>query len=65
MTQDQALIRPDTITISAQADEELEASGADIYVAVRGASLFSGDSALKKAREVAGLVTALVEVGIA
>ncbi len=65
MTQESPIIRPDTITVSAEVQEEIEATHADIYVTVRGASLFRGDTALKKAREVASLVAALAEVGIA
>ncbi|MBC8136793.1 MAG: SIMPL domain-containing protein [Fibrella sp.] len=64
MNQDLPKIRPDTITVSAVAEEECEATSADLYVVVRGASLFSGDIALKKAREVAALVAALAEVGV-
>lgn len=65
MTQELPTIRPDTITVSAEAQEEIEATHADIHVTVRGTSLVSGDTALRKAREVASLVAALTEVGIA
>lgn len=65
MIPDLNTICANTITVSAEAEEECEATNADIHVTVRGASIFSGDTALKKAREVASLVTALTEVGIA
>lgn len=65
MIPDLNTIRANTITVSAEAEEECEATSADIHVTVRGASIFSGDTALKKAREVASLVVALTEIGIA
>ncbi|MBC8143638.1 MAG: SIMPL domain-containing protein [Armatimonadetes bacterium] len=55
---------PDTITVSASANEEIEATSADIAVTMRGSSFISGNAALTKAREVAALVAALKEIGI-
>ncbi len=55
----------DTITVSATANEEMEATHADIAVTMRGASFISGNAALTKAREVAALVAALKDIGIA
>jgi uncharacterized protein YggE len=56
--------KPDTIKISASHQEEISASHADLYVAVKGSSLFSGDEALKKAKEVSELVEALTSFGL-
>jgi len=56
--------KPDTIQVSASQREELQASHADLFVSVKGSALFSGDAALKKAREVSQLVDALTQVGL-
>lgn len=50
--------------MSVSQEEEIEADHADLSVTIRGASLFTGQAALTKAREVAQLVAALHEVGI-
>jgi uncharacterized protein YggE len=56
--------KPDTIKISASHKEEISASHADLHVTVKGSSLVSGDQALKKAKEVSGLVEALTSFGL-
>ena len=56
--------KPDTIKVSALHREEISATHADLFVAVRGSSLVSGDQALKKAKEVSQLVEALTSFGL-
>lgn len=56
--------KPDTIHISASQREEIQATHADLIVAVRGSSLVSGDQALKKAKEVNQLVEELTGFGL-
>lgn len=56
--------KPDTIKISASQREEIQATFADLYLAIKGSSLVSGDSALKKAREVSQLVEELTRFGL-
>jgi uncharacterized protein YggE len=56
--------KPDTIRISAWQREEIQATYADLFVAVKGSSLVSGGEALKKAREVSQLVEELVRAGL-
>ncbi len=56
--------KPDTIKISASQREEISASRADLFVTVKGSSVFSGDQALKKAKEVSQLVEALTSFGL-
>ena len=56
--------KPDTIKVSALHREEISATHADLFVAVRGSSLVSGDQALKKAKEVNQLVEALSSLGL-
>jgi uncharacterized protein YggE len=56
--------KPDTIKVSALHREEISATHADLFVAVRGSSLVSGDQALKKAKEVNQLVEALTSFGL-
>jgi uncharacterized protein YggE len=56
--------KPDTIKISASHKEEISATHADLHVTVKGSSLFSGDQAMKKAKEVSGLVEALTSFGL-
>jgi uncharacterized protein YggE len=56
--------KPDTIQISAAQRAEIQATFADLFVTVRGSSLVSGDTALKKAREVNQLVEALTSYGL-
>ncbi len=54
----------DLIRIVASENEDVDADQADLLVTVEGSSLVTGSAALKKAREVAVLVSALAEVGI-
>jgi uncharacterized protein YggE len=56
--------KPDTIKISAFHREEIFASHANLYVTVKGSSVFSGNEAMKKAREVSQLVEALTRYGL-
>jgi uncharacterized protein YggE len=56
--------KPDTIKVSAYNREEILASHADLFVTVRGSSVFSGNEAIKKAREVSQLVDELTRFGI-
>lgn len=56
--------KPDTIKISASHKEEIFATHADLHVTVKGASIVSGNEALKKAREVSQLVEALKQAGV-
>ncbi|MBC8103198.1 MAG: SIMPL domain-containing protein [Cytophagales bacterium] len=57
---------PDTgiITVTVSQESEVEADHADLFVSVRGSSLFTGKAALSKAREVAQLVADLKVVGV-
>ena len=50
---------PDTISIETEARARVEAERADFSVSVAGSALFSGATALRKAREVAELVALL------
>jgi uncharacterized protein YggE len=56
--------KPDTIKITAAHKEEVSASRAELFVAVKGSSLVSGDAALKKAKEVNQLVEAMINFGL-
>ena len=56
--------KPDTIKVSASQREEISANRADLFVTVRGSSAFSGDQAMKKAKEVSQLVEALTSYGL-
>ncbi len=56
--------KPDTIKINASQREEIQATYADLMVAVKGSSLVSGNEALKKAREVSQLVDELTGAGL-
>lgn len=51
--------KPDTIKIAINHKEEISATHADLHVTVKGSSLVSGNEAMKKAKEVNGLVEAL------
>ena len=51
--------KPDTIKVSASHKEEISANREDLFVTVKGSSVFSGDQAMKKAKEVNQLVEAL------
>ena len=56
--------KPDTIKVTAFHREEISATRADLHVAVKGSSVVSGDTALKKAKEVNQLVEALTSLGV-
>lgn len=56
--------KPDTIKVSASHREEIFASHANLYVTVKGSSIVSGNEAMKKAKEVNGLVEALTRFGL-
>jgi uncharacterized protein YggE len=56
--------QPDTITIEVSDSDDVFADHADLLVTVRGSSLFSGQEALKKAREVRELVEGLTDSGL-
>ena len=56
--------KPDTIKVSAFHREEIFASHANLYVTVKGSSVVSGNEAMKKAKEVSGLVEALTRFGL-
>lgn len=56
--------KPDTIKISVSQREDVFADRVDLHVTVKGASVFSGDQALKKAKEVNQLVAALTSSGL-
>ena len=56
--------KPDTIKISVTSKEEINATHADLHVTVKGTSFFSGDEAMKKAKEVNQLVSELNRAGI-
>ncbi len=56
--------KPDTIKVSASHREEIFASHANLYVTVKGSSVVSGNEAMKKAKEVSGLVDTLTRFGL-
>ena len=56
--------KPDTIKVSASHREEIFASHAYLYVTVKGASIVSGNEAMKKAKEVNQLMEALTNFGV-
>jgi uncharacterized protein YggE len=58
------MIEPDVIHIEADAEDELPADGADLYVSLPGSSVVTGQAALKQAREVAAFAAELDQVGI-
>jgi uncharacterized protein YggE len=60
-----AMMTPDLIHITVSDEQEVEADHAFLHVTVRGSSLFTGNAALTKAREVAHMVAELKAVGIA
>jgi uncharacterized protein YggE len=57
-------IQPDRITIRETFVEDVSATGALLTVTVKGSSFITGQTALKKAREVATLVEALITAGL-
>jgi uncharacterized protein YggE len=56
--------RETTISVTATRREEVTADKADLQVTIKGSSLVTGSAALKKAKEVNQLTTALLEVGV-
>lgn len=56
--------QPDRITIEETYTETIRAIGAKLHITVKGSSFFTGQTALKKAREVAQLVESLKSVGV-
>jgi uncharacterized protein YggE len=56
--------QPDTITIETDEFEEIFADSVDLFVTIKGKSLFTGEEAFKKAREVRELVESLTSYGI-
>ena len=56
--------KPDTIKVTTSVREEIQATHADLMIAIKGSSLVSGDEAFKKAREVSQLVEALTRFGV-
>ena len=58
-------IRRETIvSVTATRRQEIAADRADLLVTIKGSSLVTGSAALKKAKEVNQLVTALLAVGV-
>src|SRR5690348_7593057 len=58
------VIRETTISITAIRRQEISADKADLQVTIKGSSVVTGSAALKKAKEVNELVTALLAVGV-
>ncbi|MCZ2128387.1 MAG: SIMPL domain-containing protein [Anaerolineales bacterium] len=56
--------KPDTIKISANYQEEIFATHADLHVTVKGSSIVGGNEALKKAKEVNQLFEALTQLNV-
>jgi hypothetical protein len=56
--------QPDTITIEVVEADEINADNADLFVTIKGKSLFTGQEALKKAGEVRELVEGLTAFGL-
>lgn len=57
-------MKPDTITVRIIAETELDADSADLTVVIEGSMVFSGNEALRKAKEVRELVESLRQVGL-
>ena len=53
--------KPDLITVTAKHKETLAATGVDLHVTIRGESFVTGKAALRKAKEVAKLVSELTD----
>ena len=51
------------ITVDVTHEEELGADGFDLFVTVRGSSLFTGSSAFDKAAEVKSIVASAIAAG--
>ena len=58
------IIRETTISVTATRRQEVAADKAELQVTIKGSSLVTGSAALKKAKEVNELVTALLAVGV-
>jgi uncharacterized protein YggE len=58
------IIRETTISVTATRHQEVAADKTDLQVTIKGSSLVTGSAALKKAKEVNELVTALLAVGL-
>jgi uncharacterized protein YggE len=58
------IIRETTISVTATRHQEVAADKADLQVTIKGSTLVTGSAALKKAKEVNELVTALLGVGV-
>ena len=56
--------QPDTITIEISDADELFADSVDLFVTIKGKSLFTGQEAFKKAREVRELAEGLTNFGL-
>jgi len=52
------------LTVDVTHEEELAADGFDLFVTVRGSSVFTGRSAFDKAAEVKALVASVVSIGV-
>lgn len=57
-------VKPATILVSAEHEEEIFADRANLFVSIRGSSLVTGNAALTKAREVTQLVHDLKQFGV-
>lgn len=57
------MVRPDTITIEVVEADEMFADSVDLFVTIKGKSLFTGQEAFKKAKEVRQLVEGLKSFG--
>jgi uncharacterized protein YggE len=58
------IVRETTIAVTAIRRQEIAADKADLQVTIKGSSLVTGSAALKKAKEVNELVTALLAAGV-
>lgn len=58
------VIRETTISVMAARRKEIAADKVDLLVTIKGTSLITGSAALKKAKEVNQLITALLSIGV-
>jgi len=58
------IVRETTISVTATRRQEIAADKADLQVTIKGSSVVTGNAALKKAKEVNEMVTALLAVGV-
>jgi uncharacterized protein YggE len=58
------IIRETTISVTATRHQEVAADKADLQVTIKGSSVVTGSAALKKAKEVNELVTAVLAAGV-